>query len=267
MQLKISSILILGLLAALANLIGGLLILPSSALRQNKRILKFLVALGAGFLLAVNFIEILPRSLALWVSAGEALARTEELVIFPMLLLLAGYLLVHFFEQTLTPHIHFAEDAAAILPPSVAYTAVAGMLFHAFFDGVAIAAATAVSFGAGVLVFLAIFLHKLPEGFTVASLVLASGQSVRRACLASALVGLVTFTGVCSFALLGNQMSVAVPYLLPIAAGVALYVAATELIPELHHHGGKNWLFSLFVFVGVALFFVLHIFLHNLLEN
>lgn len=261
-----NSLLFLGLLAAAANVVGGLLLYPSASLRNNERALKFLVALGAGFLLAVNFIEILPRSLALWINARNQ-TSIEEIIITPLLLLLGGYLLVHFFEQTLTPHVHLGESSSAVIPPSVAYTAVGGMLFHAFFDGIAIAASTAVNFSAGILVFLAIFLHKLPEGFTVASLIVASGQSLARATTASAVVGLTTLLGVGVFAVLGSQMIVAVPFLLPIAAGVALYVAASELIPELHHHGGKSWLLSFFVFAGVALFFLLHYFLHGMLEH
>lgn len=263
--MQTNSLLFLGLLAAVANVVGGLLLYPSGALRKNERALKFLVALGAGFLLAVNFIEILPRTLSLWINL-RGNTPLEESLVFPLLLLLAGYLLVHFFEQTLTPHVHIGENSTAVIAPAVAYTAVGGMLFHAFFDGIAIAAATTVNFSAGVLVFLAIFLHKLPEGFTVASLVVAAGQSFRKAIFAAAVVGLTTFLGVVVFALFGSQMTNAVPFLLPLAAGVALYVAASELIPELHHHG-RNCLFSLFVFAGVALFFALHYFLHGLLES
>ena len=264
--MQINGLLLLALLAAAANLLGGLLILPTSRLRENQRNLKFLVALGAGFLLAVNFIEILPRALVLWLD-GKSAAQYENAIITPLLLLLVGYLLVHFFEQVLTPHIHFATNEAAVLPASVAYTAVGGMLFHSFFDGIAIAATAAVNFSAGVLVFLAIFLHKLPEGFTVASLVLASGQTKNRAYLASALVGAATLLGAIAFALLGTQTADAVKILLPVAAGVALYVAASELIPELHHHGGKSWLFSVCVFAGVAMFFALHLVLHELIEK
>lgn len=266
--MQLSTLILLGLLAAAANVVGGLLLFPSESLRNNQRALKLLVALGAGFLLAVNFIEIVPRTLTLWLNLrGLATARTEDVFIFPFLLLLAGYLLVHFFEQTFTQHIHIGENSSAVIEPSVAYTAIGGMLFHSFFDGIAIAAATAVNFSAGVLVFLAIFLHKLPEGFTVASLMIAAGNNAARALMASAVVGAVTFGGVLCVAVLGTNVNNAIPFLLPLSAGVALYVAASELIPELHHHGGKSWLFSLFVFAGVAAFFLLHSFLHGALGH
>jgi zinc transporter ZupT len=51
------------------------------------------------------------------------------------------------------------------------------------------------------------------------------------------------------------------------ASGVMLYVAASDLIPEVNHHGGKRPIVSFFVFGGVALFFLLHYLLHLLLEG
>ena len=62
----IAGLLLLGALAALANLIGGLLIVSSGAHRREAKLLKYLVALGAGFMLAAIFIEIVPESVALW---------------------------------------------------------------------------------------------------------------------------------------------------------------------------------------------------------
>jgi zinc transporter ZupT len=263
--MQFSNLLILGLLAACANFIGGLLILPTSAARRDERLFKAVIALGAGFLLAVIFIEILPRTIELWQAFQTE--KGAEFPVAPMLLILGGYLLINFFEQLLIPHLHLKAHGETIIQPSAAYAAIGGLLFHAFFDGVAIAAAVSVNFSAGLLVFAATFLHKLPEGFTVASLVLAAGQTVRKAIIASAVVGLTTLLGVLMFALLKNQLDLSVAYVLPVAAGVTLYVAASELIPELYHHGKQNRIVSLFVFTGVALFFLLHYFLHRLAEN
>ena len=66
-----------------------------------------------------------------------------------------------------------------------------GLAIHAFFDGVAIAAGFLISNWLGTIIFVPIFLHKLPEGFTVASMVLASGQSRRNAIRAAGLLGAV----------------------------------------------------------------------------
>jgi zinc transporter ZupT len=267
MQVSAATLIFFGLLAACANLAGGLLVLPvGGALKRREVLLKFLVGAGAGFLLAVIFIEILPRTIELWQIGQTTVEGRNEVLIFPMLLLLGGYLLINFFEQTLIPHLHLESHSKALIPATSAFSAIGGLLFHAFFDGLALASTISVDFGAGLLVFLAVFLHKLPEGFTAVSLVLASGGTTRKGVAASAVVGATTLLGVLAFAVLKNQIDFSVAYVLPIAAGVALYVAASELIPELYHHGERNRLISVFVFAGVALFFLLHYLLHALLE-
>src|SRR5882724_57336 len=171
----IPALLALGALAALANLAGGLLLASSGAYRSEARLLKYLVALGAGFMLAAIFIEIVPETVAVW-TAGTTGSVSAEAIIAPMTLLLGGYLLIQLFEHTIAPHFHFGAEThpESVLRPGAAYTAVGGLWIHTFFDGVSIAAAFLVSFRVGLLVFIAILLHKMPEGFTVASIMLAS---------------------------------------------------------------------------------------------
>src|SRR5690242_9058629 len=83
----------LGLVAALANLLGGFILVQRS---WEKRYLKYFMALGAGFMLATAIVEMIPSSLALrGPSAG--------------FLILIGYLLIHFFEHTVTPHFRSEE--------------------------------------------------------------------------------------------------------------------------------------------------------------
>jgi zinc transporter ZupT len=181
-------------------------------------------------------------------------------VLGAMTLLLAGYLLIQLFEHTLAPHFHFGAEThpESFLRPSAAYTAVGGLWIHTFFDGVSIAAAFLVSFRVGLLVFIAILLHKVPEGFTVASIMLASGRSSGKALLATAAIGAATLIGVVGVGLLHEKMATVVSYALPFSAGVTLYVAASDLIPEVNHKEERNPTVSIVVFVGVALFYVLH---------
>src|SRR5258706_931269 len=81
----IPALLLLGALAALANLSGGLLLASSGAHRRETRLLKYLIALGAGFMLAAIFIEMLPESVSLWntklieLSGAEAAAYPHTL--------------------------------------------------------------------------------------------------------------------------------------------------------------------------------------------
>ena len=269
MKFTLIELLLLGLFAGLANVLGGLILLPSSIYKYFKTKLKYLLALGAGFMLAVTFIEIFPKAIALWQNQGQNKSEFGEEFIFPMILVLIGYLLTQFFEHTIAPHIHLGEEMHSdhLISVSSAYTAIGGLTIHTFFDGVSIAAASQVDYKAGILVFIAIFLHKFPEGFTIASMVLAAGKGFREVLLATLFVGLTTFLGVIFFIIIGSNLGFTVAYALPLASGVTLYVAASDLIPEVNHHGGKRPLVSIFVFAGVALFFLLHYLLHTLLEN
>jgi zinc and cadmium transporter len=256
---KLPALLIVGLLAAGANVIGGLLLVKSGVHRLGRRFLKYLVALGAGFMLAAIFIEILPETVAIWTETtrGETAARA---VVGAMTLLLGGYLTIQFFEHTLAPHFHFGEEThtESFMKASAAYTAIGGLWIHTFFDGVSIAAAFLVNFKVGILVFIAILLHKMPEGFTVASIMLASGRSTQKALIATAAIGAATLFGVIGVALLDARMNNAIGYALPFSAGVTLYVAASDLIPEVNHKEERNPVVSIVVFVGVALFYLLH---------
>ena len=254
-----TSILLFGLLAAGANVIGGLVLVKSGIHRWGERFLKYLVALGAGFMLAAIFIEILPESVRIWTVTTNG-ASTSEAVVGAMTLLLAGYLLIQLVEHTLAPHFHFGAEThpESFMRPSAAYTAVGGLFIHTFFDGVSIASAFLVNTKVGLLVFVAILLHKMPEGFTVASIMLASGRSAEKALLATAAIGAATLAGVIAVALLDARMTDAVGYALPFSAGVTLYVAASDLIPEVNHKEERNPTVSIVVFVGVALFYLLH---------
>lgn len=251
---------LLGILAGSANIVGGLILYPSGIYSRFKSYLKFFLAVGAGFMLAVIFVELMPKVFTLW--AGE----NEEVLLIPMGLVLTGYLLTQFFEHTIAPHIHLGEEVhhcdEHIVSASSAYTAIGGLLIHTFFDGISISTASQVNSAAGILVFVAVFLHKFPEGFTIASLVLAAGKGFKQVLIATALVGFTTFLGV----LIGGSFGLPVKYMLPLASGVTLYVAASDLIPEVNHHGGKHPAISLSVFAGVAIFFLLHYLLHTALE-
>ena len=88
---------VLGLTAAAANVFGGAVIVQRT---WERRYLRYFVALGAGFMLATAMVEMVPESLAL---AGRKGA----------LLILAGYLIVHLFEHTITPHFHYGEETHA----------------------------------------------------------------------------------------------------------------------------------------------------------
>jgi zinc and cadmium transporter len=226
---------LLGLSAAAANIFGGAVIMQRE---WERRYLRYFVALGSGFMLATAIVEMIPTSLTLRGERGG-------------LLVLIGYLIVHFFEHTVSPHFHFGEETHSHEFEHVhkSYSVVVGLMIHTFFDGIAITSGFLVSNWLGWIIFLAVFLHKIPEGFTVASVMLASGQSRRAAWASSFVLGLATLAGVLTMALTRHSVGVG----LPLAAGVTLYVAASDLIPEVNREPGIKM--ALVVFLGVATLF------------
>jgi len=267
MDTGLVQLLIFGIIAALANVLGGLILFPVGVQKIYKKSLKYVLALGAGFMLAVSFVDVLPEVIELWLKKSDS--ASSENLIYPMILLLGGYLLTQFFEHTIAPHFHLGEELHSehFISTSSAYTAIGGFLIHTFFDGVSISAAAQVDYKVGILVFIAVFLHKFPEGFTIASLVLAAGKGRKEVLMATSLVGLTTLLGVLSFYFIGANAGLTVAYALPVACGVTIYVAASDLIPEVNHHGGKRPLVSLSVFAGVALFFLVHYILRLVVDG
>jgi zinc and cadmium transporter len=250
---RIGLAILLGLTAAGANLLGGLLI----ARRQwSRAYLKYFIALGAGFMLATAVLEMIPQSLMLrGDNSSYFFDRTDAVFVF----VLIGYFLVHFFEHTVAPHFHFGEEThhEEMSHAHASYAALLGLMIHTFFDGVAIASGLLVSTWLGGVIFVAIFLHKIPEGFTVASLMLASGQSRQTAFVSSAILGGTTLLGVGLTFLLQSSVADA----LPVSAGVTLYVAASDLIPEVNREPGAGM--AMLVFLGVAIMLGLKIMFHG----
>lgn len=233
---------LLGLVAAGGNLLGGYFVVYRE---WPRRYLQYFLALGAGYMLSVALVEVIPESIRL---AGEQ----------ALFFVLIGFFLVHLFEHTIAPHFHFGEETHTeeMQHLHARSTVLLGLAIHTFFDGVAIAAGFLVSTWLGMVIFLAVFLHKLPEGFTVASVVLASGQGKRRAVQAAGFLGAATLAGV----LLTSQLQGQLKYALPLSGGVTLYVAATDLLPEVNREPG--WRIALLVFVGVATLLILRVLFH-----
>jgi zinc and cadmium transporter len=237
----ITTSILLGLTAAAANAMGGAIIVQKN---WSRRYLQYFIALGSGFMLGTALLEMLPESIRI---AGPSAP----------LLVLGGYLLVHFFEHTVTSHFHFGEETHAeeFVRPHRGYSVLLGLVIHAFFDGIAITSGFLVSQWLGWIIFMAVILHKMPEGFTASSVMLASGRSRAVAWTASAILGIATLAGVLTVSLFTRSMVAG----LPLAAGVTLYVAASDLIPEVNREPDIRM--ALVVFAGVALLLLLqHLF-------
>src|SRR5262245_50644529 len=120
-----------GLAAAGANFLGGAFV---TSRKPAQTTLRYLIALGAGFMLAAVFLKIVPETIDQW--PGSPLV--------PMAWLLGGYLLIQFVEHTVTPHFHFGEETheEAMLEQHAAMAGLSALMVHTFFDGVSIAVAS-----------------------------------------------------------------------------------------------------------------------------
>lgn len=252
------AVFLLAIVAGLANVLGGGLILvrrqwPIVALRR-------ILAASAGFLLAVAFLELIPESL-------EASSSNAVWI-------LGGFVAIYVLQQfVLGRHVHAPgavgshshgqgcercnsgnagagalaggyenPDVDRVAPrSSIGRAAFTGMLLHTFFDGVSLAAGFAVSTRAGILVFIAVLLHKLPDGLVIASIMLAADLGRRQAFLSSLALGIATVAGFSTMSLLSgaststgtaaNPVEIA-SVALALSAGAFIYVAASDLIPE-----------------------------------
>lgn len=233
----------LSFIAAAAQFGGGWLVIREK--RWPKRWERSLLALGAGFLLALVFIELIPESF-----------RLTNFSPYAVLAMLAGFSALHFFEHTVVEHMHFGEETHAHteVPHSSIFGAVGGLTVHAFFDGMSIAAAASAKAEIGILVFLAVLLHKIPEGLTVASVVRFGDHSVREARVASVALAASTIVGALLVLFFVSINANVIGLLFAFSAGASVYVGASDLIPEVNKSRGRSGPFI--VFFGMLLFWL-----------
>jgi zinc transporter ZupT len=223
-----------------------------------------LLAIGAGFLLALAFLELIPESLVLT-------DRSD----FALLAMLIGFSALHFFEHILAGHMHFGEEThheAAIASHSV-MGAIGGLAVHAFFDGMSICAATQAKSSIGIMVFIAVLLHKVPEGLTVAS-VMRAGRKTRRAVrMANLMLPAATLAGALFVLLFVSIDARVIGFLFAFSAGSAVYVGAADLIPEINRRSDHDLSFlrgrsgPILVFLGMLLFWIGAHFLNSLVGS
>jgi zinc transporter ZupT len=219
------------LAAAAGNVVGALAVVRH--LKRSLHAIDLGIAFGAGFMIAVALLGVMPEVFRAGPDAG--------------IYVLLGYLGVHAAQHVLTPHFHYGEETHRVSAVT-GLTALFGLSLHSFFDGVAIASGFLVSGRLGLLLFLAVIVHKLPEGVTIASMMLAGGQSRARAVASAAGLGVATLLGV----VLTESVTPLARHGLALSAGVTLYVAASNLVPEFQQR--RRGLPAAAFFGGVATF-------------
>ncbi len=234
----LSLVLLLGILAASSNLAGGVLALVRPALTARRQVLA--LAFSGGFLLSVAVLNIMPESIS---------AHPQAPV-----LILAGYLLVYLSEHLFAGHAHQPHVVSrgghaliGVLPcggermpirSGAAAAASAGLLLHSLFDGAAITAALSAGTTLGWLTFFAVFLHKMPEGFSLATITIASRRGRGAALGMAGALGAASLAGSLLVLAAGSAFRNLEGLVLAVACGMFLHISATDLLPTTAHVKG-----------------------------
>jgi zinc and cadmium transporter len=212
-------LLILGsvLLVSLVSLVGVMFL----GLRQQflARLLLGLVGFASGSLIGGAFLHLVPHSLETISSA----------TVFQLTIL--GILLFFVLEKFLYwRHCHQAECDVH----TFAYVNLVGDGVHNFLDGMIIAAAYLTATPLGITTTLAVLFHEIPQEIGDFGVLVYGGLSRGRALLYNLFSALTAVAGAVSIVLLGSLIASTVPLIIPFAAGGFIYIAGTDLMPELH---------------------------------
>jgi len=150
-----------------------------------------------------------------------------------------------------------AEGQGERLEKHSVWAAYIGLLIHTFFDGAAISARILASPAAGILTFIAVLSHKVPEGFSMSSIFQAGRFSRINAFAASATLGLATIFGAVIIFLSGHSEFSLI--FLALATGSFTYIAGSELVPLVSASRDRKGV--MFFLLGIILFYLTSIFL------
>ena len=229
------SLAIQALLASLATLFGGWLVVRF--LQGRASTMRLISGIAAGYLLSAALVRIIPESLE---QGGEGTAFW----------VLGGFLLVHVMEHGITMHFHYGEETHVDGGRMTGIMALVGLSLHSFMDGLALAAAVHSSSNLGLFMFMALLLHRIPEGATISSIFLARGFGKRGALLASAGLAAATLIGAMS----QSALHLSPAPVLALAGGLVIYVASSDLLPEVQKERG--WKSTLALLTGFGIFLI-----------
>ncbi len=207
------------------------------------RILLGLVSFSAGALLGGAFFHLLPESI-------EEIGPSINIFIA----LIFGFCLFFILEQFIHwHHNHKCKGCKKVAPFS--YLVLISDGIHNFLDGFIIAASFIVAFPVGVATTIAVALHEIPQEIGDFGVLIYGGMRRKKALLLNFFSGLVAVVGGIVGFLLSNSLGESVIYLLPFAAGNFIYIASSDLIPEIKHGANKKEsLYCFFLFlVGIGL--------------
>ena len=206
------------------------------------QITLFLISFAIGGLLGDAFIHLIPESF-------RKITHSSTV----SFLLLGGILLFFVLEKFIRwRHCHEPESHSHLSPHIITLNLI-GDTVHNFIDGAIIAASFNVSFFVGLTTSLAVIIHEIPHEIGDFGIFVHNGVSPRKAIFYNFFSALASILGVILVFLINSGFSI---YLIPITAGGFIYLAATDLIPELHRHDPQiktSFIQLIFILFGISL--------------
>jgi len=206
-----------------------------------EKALLFFVSFSAGALFGGAFLHLLPE-------AVEAYGFTAEVSLYLILGILFFFILEKFIHWR---HCHIPTSSHH--PHPVAFTNIVGDGMHNLIDGMIIGGAYIAGPSVGIAATVAVVLHEIPQEIGDFGVLLHAGLSKLKALLFNFLSALMAVIGVIISLLIGTNMDGYLLYLLPITAGGFIYIAGSDLIPELHKEckASKSFMQFMFLVFGV----------------
>lgn len=207
------------LIISLASLIG--LAFIRVKIKNLKKIIIYLVSFSAGALFADAFMHLIPE------------ASSKYPGPFWAMMVLLGILLFFFLEKVvLWNHCHMPLTKTHV--HSFAFMNLIGDMFHNFLDGLIIIASFVLSIPAGIATSLAVLFHEVPQELGDFGILVHGGLTPKKATLVNFLVSLTAIVGVFIGFFLFSFIEIFESIILLIAAGGFIYIAGSDLIPEMH---------------------------------
>ena len=207
-------------IVSLISLVGILTIMVG--VQRLDRVIPLLISLAVGALFGDALVHLLPEAF-------------EESTSAPLtsLYVIVGILVFFVLERFL--HWHHEHHVHSVNPVHpVAYINMVSDGVHNFLDGLLIGASYLVSVPIGVATTLAVALHEVPQEQGDFGILVHAGFTPRRALLMNFLFSILAIVGVVISLLIGPNVTDYVVFMLPFTAGGFIYIAGSDLIPELH---------------------------------
>lgn len=206
-----------------------------------RKFLLFLVSFAAGTLLGDAFFHLIPESLS------------EESTAAPFYILLG--LVIFFVLEKFIHWRHCHETPSDDHPHAFSYLILVGDFFHNFVDGMIIAASFLVSVPLGIATTIAVILHEIPQEIGDFGSLVYGGFSVGKALILNFLSGLSAIVGALVVLVLSINVENIASILVPFSAGGLIYIASSDMIPELHKTTNirQSALQLLFILMGIGI--------------